>query len=560
MPRLLTDPIPHTEGVALIADKPAVTRAVFDRLAPELQARAFLITGVEALDAVARVRELVAKLPAGGDFRDLKEEIRQNISPFLVTSTDPEERAKQEGAATRRAELLLRLHGWQAYAQTQHDLMEAHKDAFPYRQYLSSEDDRVRETHAALNRKILPANHSFWQTHTPPWEFNCRCDCVPLTEEEVNHTRAGEAHKAPENQDVLPAAQLDEIERNGRMVKANGQGFYDVRTPRQKTGEGYEWRPGDRGLDLDQILARFTPQERSLFEQWARATKADDGRDLMSWFEKGAQPGAAPPPPQAPAPVPAPASPPPAPRKRPAGPLPADPVDRERARIARANYKNEYPIGGRGNVNTTIRLKNGQQVVFKPAAGEYQGILRLGISPGTQFKREKAASIVDQYLGTHLVPPTEIIDWQGKTGSAQKFMTGYVTAADYVGRHGSRPPLNQETKRRISLLDEVTGNLDRHMGNWMVKDKQGIMQLAAIDNGLSFSTHPESSGTRVPVPLSGKPLDQASIDQLDSFMARRAEWEPKVEPLVGRDAVRLMVQRISKLRTNGFGNVAQRIT
>lgn len=285
---MITKPIPHTEGARLLRDKPVVTLAVFNALAPELRARALVITGVEALDTVARVREIAARLPEGADWDEQKAAIRQEISPWLVTSEDAEDREKEAAAASRRAEMLLRMHGWQTYARTQHALMEAHVDVFPYRQYLSSEDARVRPAHAALNRKIFPADHPFWDNHTPPWDFGCRCDVVPLTREEVEGIEASEDALAPEDRQVMGDEQLGEIERAGRIVKPGGQGFLDVRTPRERTGDGYEFRPGQEALPIDQILERFEPAEREAFVAYAAGQTLEDGRTLLEWWQGGA--------------------------------------------------------------------------------------------------------------------------------------------------------------------------------------------------------------------------------------------------------------------------------
>ncbi len=303
MTSFLTTPAPHTEGAAFIRKKPALTRAVFNALHPDLQARAFLITGVECLDTVARVRELTARLSLGEDYDDLKSEILGQISPWLITATNPEEAAKQKAAAARRAELLLRMHGWQAYAQTQDAMMRANEDVFPYRMYISSEDAKVRPSHAALNKKVLPANHPFWQNHTPPWEYNCRCDCVPMTQEEVDELAASEAAKAPEDKQVMPPEQLREIEDNARIVKPGGQGFLDLRSPRERSADGswYEFRPGDKALDIDQILQRFTPLERRTFEDFAARQTLEDGRSLLDWWRGSPATAAAPAPAAAPA-------------------------------------------------------------------------------------------------------------------------------------------------------------------------------------------------------------------------------------------------------------------
>jgi SPP1 gp7 family putative phage head morphogenesis protein len=81
-------------------------------------------------------------------------------------------------AADRRAELLLRTHGQQAYATTQYKMMDEQRDLFPFWQYLSMGDSHVRATHAALDGVVLPADSEFWTTHFPPWDWGCRCQCA----------------------------------------------------------------------------------------------------------------------------------------------------------------------------------------------------------------------------------------------------------------------------------------------------------------------------------------------------------------------------------------------
>ncbi len=284
---LLATPVPHTEGRDIIAAKVPVGRDVFEKLLPELQGRAFMVTGIEDLNVLTRLRDLTASLATGEDFRDLKRQILDDLSPWLITSNDPEEAAKQFADARRRAELLLRMHGWQAYAQTQHALLEENQDAFPFRQYLSSDDRRVRATHAALHERVFPSDHPFWHNHTPPWEFGCRCDVVGLTEAEAAEIREAEKSLPLEQRKFMEGAALTEVE-NGRLRDASG-GTLDIRTPRERTGTGYEWRPGDLKFDLEQILSRYSPQDRAEFEKWARATDIDD-EGTTAWEAMGGQP------------------------------------------------------------------------------------------------------------------------------------------------------------------------------------------------------------------------------------------------------------------------------
>jgi len=46
-------------------------------------------------------------------------------------------------------------------------------------------DMRVRPGHAELDGFIARAIDPVWRKIYPPWDFNCRCSVVPLTEEEA---------------------------------------------------------------------------------------------------------------------------------------------------------------------------------------------------------------------------------------------------------------------------------------------------------------------------------------------------------------------------------------
>lgn len=52
-------------------------------------------------------------------------------------------------------------------------------------EYRTMEDSRVRPEHASLNRTILPADHPFWKTWTPPNGWGCRCTIVRLNKGKV---------------------------------------------------------------------------------------------------------------------------------------------------------------------------------------------------------------------------------------------------------------------------------------------------------------------------------------------------------------------------------------
>ena len=65
------------------------------------------------------------------------------------------------------------------------------KELFPYLQYLTQGDLRVRKDHEALDLIIKKVDDKFWGTYYPPNGWNCRCNVLSLStleEEETNLT------------------------------------------------------------------------------------------------------------------------------------------------------------------------------------------------------------------------------------------------------------------------------------------------------------------------------------------------------------------------------------
>ena len=55
----------------------------------------------------------------------------------------------------------------------------------PYLMYSAINDSRVRPSHLALDKIVLPFDHPFWLTHYPPLGFRCRCTVIALTEKQA---------------------------------------------------------------------------------------------------------------------------------------------------------------------------------------------------------------------------------------------------------------------------------------------------------------------------------------------------------------------------------------
>lgn len=134
--------------------------------------------------------------------------------------------------------------------------------------------------------------------------------------------------------------------------------------------------------------------------------------------------------------------------------------------------------GGHANDAYVVTYEDGTRGIYKPVAGE-DASLRQGI-PGGLADREVAASRMDEAFGFGRVPTTTKIDGAQGSGSVQQWVdsTGSKALDEY-------PRTQQE---QMAVLDYVTGNTDRHTGNF-VTDAGG--NIVAIDHGYSFPETPD---------------------------------------------------------------------
>lgn len=296
MPEFIFNAVPHQEAIDFIKSKPIVSREVFDGLLPELRARAFTITGLQApADVLQSVRDIIADLPAGFSWDKIKKQIVDTISPWLIDETAAaEEQAAQLAGANAKAELLLRVHGQEAYQASAYQVMRRQQKIFKYWLYQTMGDNRVRPAHAALEGLVLPASSPFWDTHFPPWDWGCRCIAIPMSDAGLAHIRKQDEEAGAAGDRIVDGARLHNLEHNNvieRYDKTTGtRKFVDVAPP---TGPGaFAWDPGSLKLDVAQLKARYDADVWNVFERWSKKTNVRPGFTVWQWLQEGATTGA----------------------------------------------------------------------------------------------------------------------------------------------------------------------------------------------------------------------------------------------------------------------------
>jgi len=163
------------------------------------------------------------------------------------------------------------------------------------------------------------------------------------------------------------------------------------------------------------------------------------------------------------------------------------------------------------NQSYILRLaEHGKELaaIYKPAVGEEHGPtkdlgLRPGIERGSYYKREWLTYMVDRALEIGVVPPTALRREDLGIGSVQAWVEKAGTVLETPGFP------NPEDLLKLALLDYLTGNQDRHKGNYLIDQEGG---LYAIDNGLSFGPSLyDATGKKVfsALDVRSRPLEQA---------------------------------------------------
>lgn len=135
-----------------------------------------------------------------------------------------------------------------------------------------------------------------------------------------------------------------------------------------------------------------------------------------------------------------------------------------------------------GGVNASfiLSLEDGSRGVFKPRGGEREDI-RAGVPNGTNYRREVAASRLAEVLGLDDLVPTTV--FREQVGLGVGSMQHFVPEADPPVA-SDQPFDGGEDAARAAAFDYLLGHLDRHAGNWLLKNGK----LVLIDNGTSLPT------------------------------------------------------------------------
>lgn len=189
--------VPPAEAIDYFQRKRIVTQKTFNKLEREAKAAAFYVSGVYREDILTAFKsEITDALENGQTSRFITKQFKEILSG-----------AGHKELGDFRTETIIRSNMMSAYGVGRRKAMEESAELLPFWEYSAVNDDRTRPTHRALDGIIYPAKHEFWDTHFPPWGFNCRCTVIARLDmpDDYDHERPNTDTTIVYDKDGLPA-------------------------------------------------------------------------------------------------------------------------------------------------------------------------------------------------------------------------------------------------------------------------------------------------------------------------------------------------------------------
>jgi SPP1 gp7 family putative phage head morphogenesis protein len=175
-PLAIVLPVTFHEAIRTAGRRKVVLPSTYyGQLQAQARSRAFTISGLAGLTQIASaLGSLNEGLRGGMSFSDWKAQALE----------------QEWHLPDSRLELILRMHTQTAYNAGAWERFEDTADARGFLMYDAINDARTRPAHRAMDGIIRPIGDSFWDSHSPPCGYNCRCGLISLTDEQA-HDRGG---------------------------------------------------------------------------------------------------------------------------------------------------------------------------------------------------------------------------------------------------------------------------------------------------------------------------------------------------------------------------------
>ncbi|PAL25484.1 phage minor head protein [Sphingopyxis sp. GW247-27LB] len=154
----------------------------------EEHGRGFTVAKAMTRDILETIRAAVDRAIAEGETLQIfSKELRPRLEAAgwwgrkeMVDPATGETKLVQLGSP-HRLKTIFDVNMRTSYAAGRWERIERSKRAFPFLEYVTADDERVRPQHHAWHGTVLPVDDAWWDTHYPPNGWRCRCLPKPVS-------------------------------------------------------------------------------------------------------------------------------------------------------------------------------------------------------------------------------------------------------------------------------------------------------------------------------------------------------------------------------------------
>ncbi len=159
-------PSAFDEAVAFFLEKGVISKNEFKKLSAEARRKSFSLVADSRVYILAQIKEMLSRfLKEGGTVGAFRDEMFGFFEQAGVTARNP-----------FYYDLVFQNNIQESLARGKDAIYEeADDEEFPFRQFLTVGDDRVRTSHAEIDGFTAPKNDPIWLRLKVPLDHGCRC-------------------------------------------------------------------------------------------------------------------------------------------------------------------------------------------------------------------------------------------------------------------------------------------------------------------------------------------------------------------------------------------------
>ena len=200
---MITEALTNKQAIAYISNKKLTptgktSAEIVADWSDDDRARAFFSSRVTKVEVLETMRHRITQVIAGaGTTQQAQWWIREFLATdgrsalkemgFLADEAEMNKNNRlSELGSARRIRLIIEQNVDNARAASEYDGLLETKDVYPYGEYHTAEDGKVRPGHAALDGNIYEIGSPELRRVYPPNDFRCRCNIRPIRKDELN--------------------------------------------------------------------------------------------------------------------------------------------------------------------------------------------------------------------------------------------------------------------------------------------------------------------------------------------------------------------------------------